>query len=96
MRNKKPWRIGTSYGIHIYEGDSPIATFHFKTDALLAVEAYNAKEFPNETIEKLKKENLELRKEYKTFAVSRIKQTEDLFLKIDDLQRKLQLEEQNE
>lgn len=28
-----PWRVGTHYGIHVYEGDRPVATFHREEDA---------------------------------------------------------------
>jgi hypothetical protein len=43
------WRVGRSYGIHVYEvgatspnGDRPVATFHNVRDAELAVAAVNA------------------------------------------------------
>lgn len=36
------WRVGTNYGIHIYdENDIPIATFHRAEDAMKAVQAVN-------------------------------------------------------
>lgn len=38
---KPPWRIGSHYGIHVYEGDAPIATFHTALDAKRAVDAVN-------------------------------------------------------
>lgn len=36
------WRVGEHYGIHVYEGDRPVATFHTAVDAHVAVQAYNA------------------------------------------------------
>jgi hypothetical protein len=36
------WRVGSHYGIHVYEGDRPVATFHTAIDARRAVEAVNA------------------------------------------------------
>lgn len=36
------WRVGSKYGIHVYEGDRPVATFLRPDDAKLAVEAVNA------------------------------------------------------
>ncbi len=53
-RAPRPWRVGTHYGIHVYEesdtssrqeksgDDRPVATFHRAEDARAAVEAYNA------------------------------------------------------
>lgn len=38
------WRIGKHYGIHVYEGDRPVATFHDAADAERAVAAVNAAE----------------------------------------------------
>jgi hypothetical protein len=40
------WRVGTHYGVHVYEvrvtvDDRPVATFHDKKDAALACEAVN-------------------------------------------------------
>lgn len=35
------WRVGEHYGIHVYEGDRPVATFHDPRDAALAVQAVN-------------------------------------------------------
>jgi hypothetical protein len=35
------WRVGRQYGIHVYEGDRPVATFHTVADAALAVKAHN-------------------------------------------------------
>jgi len=35
------WRIGKHYGIHVYEGDRPVATFHRAEDAMVAVIAHN-------------------------------------------------------
>lgn len=35
------WRVGQHYGIHIYEGDRPVATFHRPEDAKRAVAAVN-------------------------------------------------------
>lgn len=37
-----PWRVGRHYGIHVYEGDRPVATFLTVFDARLAVEAFNS------------------------------------------------------
>ena len=39
--NSQPWRIGKHYGIHVYQGDRPVATFHDPSDAIAAVNAYN-------------------------------------------------------
>lgn len=36
------WRVGQHYGIHVYEGDRPVATFHDAADAERAVAAVNA------------------------------------------------------
>lgn len=36
------WRVGSHYGIHVYEGDRPVATFHDAADARRCVEAVNA------------------------------------------------------
>jgi hypothetical protein len=38
----QPWRVGQHYGIHVYAGDVPIATFHTVSDARRAVEDHNA------------------------------------------------------
>ena len=35
------WRVGAHYGIHVYDGDVPIATFHTAADAAAAVAAHN-------------------------------------------------------
>ena len=35
------WRVGSHYGIHVYAGDVPVATFHRAEDALRAVVAVN-------------------------------------------------------
>lgn len=47
------WRVGRSYGIHVYEvgetspdGDRPVATFLRPEDAALAVAAVNATSEP--------------------------------------------------
>lgn len=37
-----PWRVGSSYRIHVYEGDRPVATFHRPEDAAEAVAAVAA------------------------------------------------------
>jgi hypothetical protein len=37
-----PWRVGSHYGIHVYAGDVPVATFHRAEDAARAVAAVNA------------------------------------------------------
>jgi hypothetical protein len=39
--NATPWRVGQHYGIHVYAGNTPIATFHTVADAARAVEAVN-------------------------------------------------------
>ncbi len=36
------WRVGAHYGIHVYAGDVPVATFHRAEDAARAVAAVNA------------------------------------------------------
>jgi len=36
-----PWRIGQHYGVHVYEGERPVGTFHTPEDAARAVEAVN-------------------------------------------------------
>lgn len=36
-----PWRVGNHYGIHVYEGDRPVATFHDPADAERAVQVVN-------------------------------------------------------
>ena len=35
------WRVGRHYGIHVYEGNRPVATFHREEDAAAAVDAVN-------------------------------------------------------
>lgn len=40
-RSPSPWRVGQHYGIHVYEGDRPVATFHDADDAARAVDAVN-------------------------------------------------------
>jgi hypothetical protein len=35
------WRVGSHYGIHVYEGERPVATFHRAEDAAAAVHAFN-------------------------------------------------------
>jgi hypothetical protein len=35
------WRVGDHYGIHVYAGDVPVATFHTAADAAVAVAAVN-------------------------------------------------------
>lgn len=37
------WRVGKHYGIHVYDGDRPVATFHLEEDAKRAVEAMDEK-----------------------------------------------------
>lgn len=34
------WRVGTHYGIHVYESERPVATFHRAEDAAEAVELH--------------------------------------------------------
>lgn len=36
---REAWRVGNHYGIHVYEGDRPVATFHREADARRCVEA---------------------------------------------------------
>jgi hypothetical protein len=36
------WRVGRHYGIHVYQGDRPVATFQRAEDAARCVEAVNA------------------------------------------------------
>ena len=40
-RAQRPWRVGVHYGIHVYAGDRPVATFHNAYDAAAAVDAIN-------------------------------------------------------
>jgi len=40
------WRIGSKYGIHVYEGDRPVATFQTVGDAKRAVAAVNMPDSP--------------------------------------------------
>lgn len=35
------WRVGRHYPIHVYEGDTPVATFFTAADAWRAVEDHN-------------------------------------------------------
>jgi hypothetical protein len=35
------WRVGQHYGIHVYEDQRPVATFHTAADARRAVDAVN-------------------------------------------------------
>ena len=42
-QDTEPWRVGKHYGIHVYEGDRPVATFHRPEDAQRAVDAVNAR-----------------------------------------------------
>lgn len=37
----RSWRVGAHYGIHVYEGERPVATFHDPADAQRAVDAIN-------------------------------------------------------
>jgi len=37
-----PWRVGSHYGVHVYEGNRVVATFHDPADAQRAVDAVNA------------------------------------------------------
>jgi hypothetical protein len=37
----EPWRVGTKYGLHVYCGNRPVATFFDDTEARLAVDAVN-------------------------------------------------------
>ena len=38
----RPWRVGTHYGIHVYDGERPVATFFRAGEAERAVALYNA------------------------------------------------------
>jgi len=38
------WRVGTHYGIHVYAGNRPVATFHNRVEALQAVADHNSQE----------------------------------------------------
>jgi hypothetical protein len=46
-QSDEPWRVGTSWGIHVYQGEKgspgerPVATFHDPADAQRAVDAVN-------------------------------------------------------
>jgi hypothetical protein len=45
MRTRMPearYRVGEHYGIHVYEGDRPVATFFNPEEAALFVAAVNA------------------------------------------------------
>lgn len=39
---RKPWRVGNHYNIHVYAGDTPVATFHRPEWAMQAVADHNA------------------------------------------------------
>lgn len=60
-QERTPWRIGSHYGIHVYEGDRPVATFHTVADARAAVEAYNALAAAVAAKEAAEQENARLR-----------------------------------
>lgn len=57
-----PWRVGQHYGIHVYEGDRPVATSHRSEDAERAVAAVNAAESTGdtETLQRVRNEVTEL------------------------------------
>jgi hypothetical protein len=38
------WRVGRHYGVHVYEGDRPVATFFTVDDARRAVDDHNRAE----------------------------------------------------
>lgn len=38
------WRVGEHYGIHVYDGNRPVATFHTEEDARRCVAAVTAQE----------------------------------------------------
>jgi hypothetical protein len=38
----EPWRVGSHYAIHVYQGERPVATFHDPADAARAVAAANS------------------------------------------------------
>jgi hypothetical protein len=44
------WRTGRHYGIHIYEDDRPVATFHDPADAQRAVDAVNTAHGPDHLV----------------------------------------------
>ncbi|KAA2211669.1 hypothetical protein [Teichococcus oryzae] len=48
------WRVGRHYGIHVYEGQRPVATFHWEDDAARAVAAVNAAPSSAAEIERLR------------------------------------------
>lgn len=39
--SSEQWRVGEHYGIHVYAGREPVATFHRTEDAARAVDAVN-------------------------------------------------------
>lgn len=39
--SNQPWRVGGHYGIHVYQGDLPVATFFRPEDAARTVQAVN-------------------------------------------------------
>lgn len=41
---RTPWRVGSHYGIHVYAGDQPVATFLAPEDAARAVAAVNGQQ----------------------------------------------------
>ena len=38
----EPWRVGSHYKVHVYQGERPVATFHDPADAARAVAAANS------------------------------------------------------
>ena len=46
QQGREVWRVGRHYGIHVYAGDRPVATFHNAEDADSAVRAHNAASSP--------------------------------------------------
>lgn len=63
----REWRVGRHYPVHVYEGDTPVATFFTAQDAERAVQAVNTAAVPtpdvdhDETAEELREEVARLR-----------------------------------
>jgi len=51
-----PWRVGQHYGLHVYEGERPVATFHRPEDAARAVDAVNGAAPAGQDTERLREE----------------------------------------
>lgn len=50
MSQPPPWRVGNHYGIHVYAGDEPVATFHSAVSAERAVAAVNGTAVPEQML----------------------------------------------